>query len=207
MNPKSCWLRSPASCWWPPRRCLAAPTAGLGGAPTSRRRCQAAARGSTRADYGDTRASPHRRPGTAHRTTHAATCRHRANGSMPAEPSGSFSPPASSGCSPASSVSAEVSSSFQRWYWRWASTCRSPSGPRCSSFGQQRQPPYAGPAGHSRPSRLAAARHLHCRRHCWFIRGHRVASRVDAGKLTVAFTGLLVLVAGYTAARSIPHLI
>ena len=37
--------------------------------------------------------------------------------------------------------------------------------------------------------------------------GNRVASRVDAVKLTVAFTGLLVLVAGYTAARSLPHLI
>ncbi len=37
--------------------------------------------------------------------------------------------------------------------------------------------------------------------------GNRVASRVDAGKLTVAFTGLLVIVAGYTAARSIPHLL
>jgi uncharacterized protein len=37
--------------------------------------------------------------------------------------------------------------------------------------------------------------------------GNRVASRVDAVKLTVAFTGLLILVAGYTAARSLPHLI
>ncbi len=37
--------------------------------------------------------------------------------------------------------------------------------------------------------------------------GNRVASRVDAGRLAVAFTGLLVIVAGYTAARSIPHLI
>ncbi len=36
--------------------------------------------------------------------------------------------------------------------------------------------------------------------------GHRLASKVDSGKLVLAFTGLLIVVAGYTAARSIPHL-
>ncbi len=39
------------------------------------------------------------------------------------------------------------------------------------------------------------------------IVGNRVASRIDAVKLTLAFTGLLVVVACYTAARAIPHLI
>jgi uncharacterized membrane protein YfcA len=37
--------------------------------------------------------------------------------------------------------------------------------------------------------------------------GNRVASRVDAAKLTVAFTVLLVGVAAYTAARSLPQLL
>ncbi len=37
--------------------------------------------------------------------------------------------------------------------------------------------------------------------------GNRVASRVDAGKLTVAFSVLLTAVAIYTAARSIPHVV
>jgi uncharacterized membrane protein YfcA len=39
------------------------------------------------------------------------------------------------------------------------------------------------------------------------VGGNRVASKVDAAKLTVAFTVLLVLVAVYTAARSVPHLV
>jgi uncharacterized membrane protein YfcA len=39
------------------------------------------------------------------------------------------------------------------------------------------------------------------------IAGNRLASKVDAAKLTVAFTVLLVAVAVYTAARSVPHLI
>ena len=39
------------------------------------------------------------------------------------------------------------------------------------------------------------------------VAGNRVASKVDAPKLTVAFTVLLVAVAVYTAARSIPHLV
>jgi uncharacterized membrane protein YfcA len=37
--------------------------------------------------------------------------------------------------------------------------------------------------------------------------GNRVASRVDEGKLTAAFTALLFAVAAYTAARSLPHLL
>ena len=37
--------------------------------------------------------------------------------------------------------------------------------------------------------------------------GNRVASKVDAARLTLAFTLLLVAVAGYTAVRSIPHLV
>ena len=37
--------------------------------------------------------------------------------------------------------------------------------------------------------------------------GNRVASQVDAARLTVAFTVLLVCVAAYTAFRSIPHLV
>jgi uncharacterized membrane protein YfcA len=37
--------------------------------------------------------------------------------------------------------------------------------------------------------------------------GNRVASRVDAAKLTTAFSFLLVAVALYTAARSVPHLL
>ena len=39
------------------------------------------------------------------------------------------------------------------------------------------------------------------------ITGHRIASKVDANKLTIAFTVLLVTIAVYTAARSLPHLI
>jgi uncharacterized membrane protein YfcA len=39
------------------------------------------------------------------------------------------------------------------------------------------------------------------------VAGNRVASKVDAAKLTVAFVVLLMAVAGYTAARSVPHLI
>ena len=39
------------------------------------------------------------------------------------------------------------------------------------------------------------------------IAGHRTASKVDANKLTLAFTVLLVAVAVYTAARSVPHLL
>ncbi len=39
------------------------------------------------------------------------------------------------------------------------------------------------------------------------VAGNRVASKVDAAKLTVAFTVLLVAVAVYTAARSVPHLV
>ena len=39
------------------------------------------------------------------------------------------------------------------------------------------------------------------------IAGHRVASKVDANKLTLAFTVLLITVAVYTTARSVPHLI
>jgi uncharacterized membrane protein YfcA len=39
------------------------------------------------------------------------------------------------------------------------------------------------------------------------VAGNRVASKVDAKKLTVAFTVLLVAVAVYTATRSIPHLV
>jgi uncharacterized membrane protein YfcA len=37
--------------------------------------------------------------------------------------------------------------------------------------------------------------------------GNRVASKVDPARLTVAFTVLLVGVAGYTAVRSLPHLV
>lgn len=36
--------------------------------------------------------------------------------------------------------------------------------------------------------------------------GQRAASRVDAARLTFAFTALLVVVAGYTAVRAVPHL-
>lgn len=39
------------------------------------------------------------------------------------------------------------------------------------------------------------------------VAGHRVASKVDGAKLTVAFTVLLVAVAVYTAAHSVPHLL
>jgi hypothetical protein len=37
--------------------------------------------------------------------------------------------------------------------------------------------------------------------------GNRVASRVSPARLSVAFTGLLVLVAVYTLARSLPQLL
>lgn len=39
------------------------------------------------------------------------------------------------------------------------------------------------------------------------LTGNRVASRVDEAKLTVAFTVLLIAVAAYTAARSVPYLV
>ena len=39
------------------------------------------------------------------------------------------------------------------------------------------------------------------------LAGHRVASRVDPSRLTTAFTVLLIAVAGYSLARSLPGLV
>ena len=39
------------------------------------------------------------------------------------------------------------------------------------------------------------------------LAGHRVASRVDPSRLTTGFTVLLIAVAGYSLARSLPGLV
>jgi hypothetical protein len=39
------------------------------------------------------------------------------------------------------------------------------------------------------------------------LAGHRVASRVDSSRLTTGFTVLLIAVAGYSLARSLPGLV
>jgi len=39
------------------------------------------------------------------------------------------------------------------------------------------------------------------------LAGNRVASRIDASRLTAAFTGLLIAVAAYSLARSLPGLV
>ena len=54
---------------------------------------------------------------------------------------------------------------------------------------------------------LAAARRVHRRRAGGALAGNRVAFRIDASRLTTAFTILLVAVAAHSLARSLPGLL
>ena len=70
-------------------------------------------------------------------------------------------------------------------------------------------------SGAALAARLGSHPHLDWPLLAWFtaaaivgaFAGNRIASKVDAARLTLAFTVLLVAVAAYTAVRSIPHLV